>query len=116
MNTARLYRIATAEAWQAARAAGVYQGADLDRRDGFIHLSTAGQARETAALHFAGRGDLVLLAVDPAPLGDSLVWEPSRGGALFPHLYAALPVTAVRAAHPLPLDSDGRHIFPDDVA
>lgn len=108
----RIYKIMPAAEWAAAKAAGVYEGSAHDRRDGFIHFSTAGQAAETAAKHFAGQADLVLLAIDPAPLGAALKWEPSRGGALFPHLYAPLPASAVVEAHELPLGTDGRHIFP----
>lgn len=107
-----IYKIMSAGEWAAAEAAGAYEGSAHDRRDGFIHFSTAEQAAGTAAKHFAGQADLVLLAIDPAPLGDALKWEPSRGGALFPHLYAPLPASAVIAVHDLPLGSDGRHHFP----
>ena len=112
MTDAPVYKIMATGEWAAAKASGVYEGSAHDRRDGFIHFSTAGQAAETAAKHFSGQADLVLLAVDPAPLGDVLKWEPSRGGTLFPHLYAPLPVSAVVAIHDLPLSPDGRHRFP----
>lgn len=112
MDDARIYKIMTAAEWAAAQAAGVYNGSAHDRRDGFIHFSTARQVAETAAKHFAGQADLVLLAVDPAPLGEALKWEPSRGGALFPHLYTVLPCSAVTEAHDLPLGADGAHRFP----
>jgi len=115
MDDARIYKIMAAAEWAAARAAGVYEGSAHDRRDGFVHFSTAGQAAETAAKHFAGRADLVLLAVDAGVLGDALRWEPSRGGALFPHLYAPLPASAVVAVHDLPLGPDGRHRFPPQI-
>jgi uncharacterized protein (DUF952 family) len=108
----RIFKIMPAGEWAAAKAAGVYEGSAHDRRDGFIHFSTADQAAETAAKHFAGQADLVLLAIDPAPLGVALKWEPSRGGALFPHLYAPLAASAVVAEHGLPLGPDGRHRFP----
>jgi uncharacterized protein (DUF952 family) len=75
--------------------------------------STAEQVKETAARHFAGQNDLVLLTVDSAALGDRLKWEPSRGGALFPHLYDVLDVKHVLRAEKLPLGADGRHVFPD---
>lgn len=112
MSSGRIYHICKREAWQAARRAGVYHGSELDRRDGFIHLSTAEQAVETAAVHLAGERGLVLLEVDPAQLGAALRWETSRGGRSFPHLYAPLPVGAVTAVHDLPLGDDGRHVFP----
>ncbi len=83
----------------------------VDQADGYIHFSTAEQAPETAAKWFAGREDLTLLAVDVDALGADLVWEPSRGGALFPHLYAALPLSAVVWSRPLPVGPDGRHDF-----
>ena len=86
-------------------------GAAIDRADGFIHFSTAEQAPDTAAKWFAGRDDLTLAAVDVDALGGELRWEPSRGGALFPHLYAALPMSAVVWSRPLPLGPDGRHVF-----
>lgn len=108
-----IFKIIAQPDWEAARPTGRFDGAPVDIADGYIHFSTAAQVEETAARHFAGRTDLMLLAVDPAPLGAALRWEPSRGGALFPHLYAPLPVTAVLWARALPLGADGRHIFPD---
>jgi len=87
----------------------------IDLQDGFIHFSTAGQAAETAARHFTGQAGLVLVAVDADVLGDALRWEVSRGGALFPHLYGDLPMSAVREVVPLPLDADGRHVFPETM-
>jgi uncharacterized protein (DUF952 family) len=110
--TVRIYKICPQALWRDAQAAGVFAGAPVDARDGYIHFSTATQLAETAHKHFGGQDDLVLLAIDPAQLGDNLKWEPSRGGALFPHLYAALPLAAVLWAKPLPLGLDGRHIFP----
>ena len=106
-----VYKIVAAAEWIKAEAAGVFEGAPIDRADGFIHFSTAEQAPETAAKWFAGRDDLTLAAVDAEALGADLRWEPSRGGALFPHLYAALPMSAVIWSRPLPLGSDGRHVF-----
>ena len=108
-----IYKICTTAEWDEASRAGVYRGSAVDRRDGFIHFSTAEQAAETAAKWFAGQRDLVLVAVDAATLGERLKWEPSRGGALFPHLYGVLPLDAVAWTAPLPLGSDGRHMFPD---
>ena len=107
-----IYKICTAAEWREAEQAGAYRGSAVDHRDGFIHFSTAGQAAETAARHFAGQRDLVLIAVDAAALGERLKWEPSRGGALFPHLYGELPVAAVRKVDPLPLDAAGKHALP----
>nr|WP_284145444.1 DUF952 domain-containing protein [Xanthobacter aminoxidans] len=98
--------------WAAAEQAGVFTGAPVDVADGYIHFSTAAQARETAAKHFAGQADLKLVAIEAAALGAALKWEPSRGGALFPHLYAPLPLTAVRWVRDLPLGADGAHVFP----
>lgn len=107
-----IYKISTEGAWCAAEAAGVFTGAPIDVADGYIHFSTAGQVAETAARHFAGQADLVLVAVDAGALGAALRYEPSRGGALFPHLYGTLPMSAVRWAKPLPLGPAG-HVFPD---
>jgi len=109
-----IYKICTAAEWRAAERDGIYHGSDVDRRDGFIHFSTAAQVAETAARHFAGQGDLLLVRVDSARLGSRLKWEPSRGGVLFPHLYGDLDLTMVMKVEPLPLGPDGRHIFPPD--
>jgi uncharacterized protein (DUF952 family) len=106
-----IFKIAGAAEWRAAQAAGVFAGAAVDRADGYIHFSTATQAAETAAKWFAGRDDLVLAAIDADALGADLRWEPSRGGALFPHLYAPLSFSVVRWTRALPLGADGRHIF-----
>jgi uncharacterized protein (DUF952 family) len=106
-----IFKIAGAAEWRAAETAGVFAGAVVDRADGYIHFSTAAQVAETAAKWFAGRDDLVLAAIDAEALGTDLRWEPSRGGALFPHLYASLPFSAVRWTRALPLGADGRHIF-----
>lgn len=108
-----IYKIAPEALWRAAEAAGEFTGAPIDIADGYIHFSTAGQARETAARHFAGQADLLLVAVDADALGTALVYEPSRGGALFPHLYAPLPLSAVKWVRPLPLGADGLHAFPE---
>jgi uncharacterized protein (DUF952 family) len=112
---ATIYKICPAALWRAAEAHGRFEGAEVDRRDGYIHLSSAAQAAETAARHFAGADDLLLVAVDAGALGPALRWEPSRGGALFPHLYGELPLSAVRWVKPLPLGADGRHRFPELV-
>ncbi|WP_421730536.1 DUF952 domain-containing protein [Brevundimonas sp.] len=94
------YKIIDATEWGAAQAAGAYAGSAVDLADGYIHMSTADQLSETATKHYAGRAGLVLLTVDLGRLGADLVWEPSRGGAMFPHLYAGLPVSAVIQAAP----------------
>ncbi len=108
-----VYKIVPDTLWQQARQTGVFHGAAIDLTDGFIHFSTAKQARETAARHFAGQAGLLLVAIDGDALGDKLVFEPSRGGDLFPHLYAPLPLSAVLWEKPLPLGADGAHIFPE---
>lgn len=108
-----IYKILPAALWSEAVAAGSLRGSPLDRADGFIHFSTAEQVRETAAKHFGGVSDLVLVAVDADVLGTALEWEPSRGGALFPHLYAPLAVKLAAWVKPLPIDSDNHHVFPE---
>jgi uncharacterized protein (DUF952 family) len=110
---ASIYKIAPAGLWRAAERAGVFKGSGIDLKDGFIHFSTADQAAETAAKHFAGQTDLLLVAVDSEKLGPALKWETSRGGALFPHLYGDLSLSAVTWVVPLPLGPDGRHRFPE---
>jgi|SRR5579871_1817843 len=108
-----IFKIVSTTEWSAAEAAGAFTGAGVDRSDGYIHFSTAEQSAETAAKWFAGRDDLTLVAVDSGALGDALRWEPSRGGALFPHLYGDLPIAAVRWTRPLPLGPGGLHEFGD---
>ncbi|WP_417769622.1 DUF952 domain-containing protein [Stappia sp.] len=110
-----IYKISPQADWSAAEAAGRFTGAPVDLADGFIHFSAADQLRETAAKHFAGQADLVLVAVEAEALGTALKWEPSRGGALFPHLYGELPVSAAAWVRPLPLGPDGAHVFPEGL-
>lgn len=110
-----IYKIFRAPEWQALQAAGETAGAPIDLSDGFIHFSTAEQAAETAAKHFAGVEGLWLAAVEADALGDALKWEVSRGGALFPHLYRRLALAEVTWCEPLPL-ADGAHVFPDRMA
>ncbi|MBI3452862.1 MAG: DUF952 domain-containing protein [Rhodospirillales bacterium] len=107
-----IYHMCKRAEWQAAQATGGYAGSSQDVADGFIHFSTAAQLAASAAKHRAGQTDLVLIEVAAARLGPALRWEPSRGGALFPHLYGVLPVAAVRRVADLPLGPDGRHVFP----
>ena len=99
-----IYKICPASAWREAERQGTYRGSADDARDGFIHFSTATQVRGTAEKYFSGQKGLFLIAVDAAALGDSLKWEPARGGELFPHVYGAAPVSAVIAAKPFAPD------------
>ena len=103
----RIYKILPRAEWAQARAAGRFEGSGIDRTDGYIHFSTAAQAGETARRHFAGQSDLVLLEIEADDLGEALVWEPSRGGDMFPHLYGVLDANLVRAVTEAPLDADG---------
>lgn len=99
------FKIIDAVEWRKAVAEGAYAGSAVDLADGYIHLSTAAQLNETARKHYAGRDNLMLLTVDLTALEDTIVWEPSRGGALFPHIYGDLPVTAVTKAKPFTVPS-----------
>lgn len=99
--------------WDAARAAGAYEGSVVDLADGYIHMSSAAQLAETARRHYAGRSDLRLVTVDLTVLGEALKWEASRGGDLFPHLFAPLPVSAAREERGLSVDADGVMRFDD---
>ena len=110
-----IYKISPRDAWRAAEQAGVYTGAPVDLADGFIHFSAADQVRVTAEKHFAGQSDLVLAAIDTDALGEALKWEPSRGGALFPHLYGNLPMSAVVSCVALPLGDNGAHVLPEGL-
>jgi uncharacterized protein (DUF952 family) len=111
-----VYKIATEIGFAPARKAASFAGMPIDAKDGYIHFSTAAQLAETLRLHFAGQSGLVLLAVRSADLGDDLVWEPSRGGALFPHLYGGpLPIANIAWEAPLSVTADGRCELPEAV-
>lgn len=110
--TERIYHLARKADFALAASLGRYSGSDADRADGFLHFSTAGQIRESAAKHRAGEIDLVLIEADPAKLGESLRWETSRGGQQFPHLYGVLPLDAITRTADLALDASGTHQFP----
>lgn len=103
----RVYKILPAAEWREAEAAGAFAGSAADRLDGYIHLSAAGQAAETARKYFSGQADLVIAAFEAEALGPGLKWEPSRGGALFPHLYGLLPTDKALDVRALALGPDG---------
>lgn len=109
-----IYKIFRADEWQSYQDAGETDGAPIDVTDGYIHFSTADQVAETAAKHFANEDGLMIVAFDTEALGDTLRWESSRGGALFPHLYRKLDATDVVWAKPYPLGETG-HELPADV-
>lgn len=111
----RIYKICERHAWEEARRSGYFSGSADDQRDGYIHLSTAHQIPGTLAEHFAGQIDLVLIGIDAGRLGAALRWEPSRGGALFPHLYGVLGMGAVVSETAIILGADGRHRLPEGV-
>jgi uncharacterized protein (DUF952 family) len=113
---ATIYKICEQALWRAAQSGQAFGGNDADARDGYIHFSTAAQLVETAARHFAGHSDLMLVAVDADALGPALRWEPSRGGGLFPHLYGPLPLAAVQWARPLPDDATARRATLEPVS
>lgn len=109
-----IYKIFRRPEWDALCANGQTDGAPIDLIDGYIHISTAAQVAETAAKHFTHEADLILVALEDAALGEALKWEPSRGGALFPHLYRPLTLADVVWDKPLPLGANG-HVFPEGV-
>lgn len=108
-----IYKICPAKAWREAEQQQAYRGSADDVRDGFIHFSTAAQVAGTAAKHFAGQDDLVLVAVPAEALGAALRWEPSRGGDLFPHLYGELAPGLATHVTALALRADGSHLIPE---
>lgn len=108
-----IYKIATRADWDSAVAAGTLTGTPVDLADGYIHFSTAAQLAETLEKHYHGQSGLVLATIDPDRLPVPLTWEPSRGGALFPHLYAPLPLSAVTAHRPLDARDDGTFDLPE---
>ena len=112
--TEKIYKILTPDQWSDALAEGSFKGAPIDLADGYIHFSTAEQVEETADKHFRNTGNLLLAAFDGATFGDKLRWEASRGGALFPHLYAELDPKLALEVYDLPQNEDGRHQFPEN--
>ncbi|MEM8539517.1 MAG: DUF952 domain-containing protein [Pseudomonadota bacterium] len=115
MKQKLIYKIATQDQWAIAENAGEFLGAPIDLTDGYIHFSTADTVRETAAKHFAGQDNLLLIAIDEKALGNDLVYEVSRGGAKFPHLYGILNLQHVVWAQPLPLGANQLHVFPKGI-
>lgn len=111
MTEALAYKLVDQAEWDNALSVGAYAGSEVDRADGYIHMSTADQLAETARRHYAGRAGLRLVEVDLAALGDDLRWEASRGGALFPHLYAPLPLSAARRERGLSVSAAGEIQF-----
>jgi uncharacterized protein (DUF952 family) len=109
-----LYKIMSEQEWETAQAQGIYEGSEVDRKDGFIHLSAAHQVRTTAQKHFSGRADLLLVSVLEKNLGKNLKWEASRGDDLFPHIYGPLQPDAISEVVPLPL-VNGAHQFPEGL-
>ena len=110
------YKIMTRDQWDAFREQGVFHGAAVDLTDGYIHLSARDQVTGTLERHFSGQDDLILAMVDLAALGDMVKWEESRGGALFPHIYGSLPMSAITTKAKLRLDETGRHVLPAGFA
>lgn len=111
MSEAVAYKILSRDDWRILRTAGAHGGSEADRRDGYIHLSAEDQLAETARRHYAGRDDLMVLTVDLAAVGEGVRWEPSRGGALFPHLHGDLPLDAVAAARAATVTAQGQIVW-----
>lgn len=114
-NPMFVYKITTRAAFASSRQSAVFTGMPIDAADGFMHFSTAAQLSETLRLHFAGQADLLLLAVRTADLGQNLKWETSRGGDLFPHLYADLPLSMIAWEAPVSVAADGSADLPEAV-
>ena len=107
-----IFKICHTAEWRTAEREGIYAGSAKDREDRFIHFSTAEQVRGTLERYYAGAGDLALVAVDPKPLGPALKYEPSSGGALYPHLYGTLPLAFVKWVKPIRRRADGAFLLP----
>jgi uncharacterized protein (DUF952 family) len=112
--TAFIYKICHAAEWAEAERGGVYAGSAKDGADGFLHFSLAGQVMGTLGRYYADANDLMLVAVDPTPLGPALKYEPASNGALYPHLYANLPLSAVKWAKPIRRGADGEFRLPQE--
>lgn len=109
-----IYKVVSETEWQLAEQDGVFKGAAIDLADGYIHFSTKEQVLETVEKHFKGKDELMLIRFASEQFGELLRWEPSRGGALFPHLYAELPCHAAEQRWKLAMNEDGSHEFPSD--
>jgi uncharacterized protein (DUF952 family) len=107
-----IFKIVHASEWREAEAAGIYRGSAKDKEDGFLHFSTDEQLMGALVRYYADAHDLILVAVDAELLGDKLKYELSRDGALFPHLYAELPISAVQWTRPITRDGGGKFILP----
>jgi uncharacterized protein (DUF952 family) len=118
MTTTRqlVFKVVPRAQWDVACRNGTFAGSADDERDGFIHLSTEMQLAGTLAKHFRGRDDLVLVGFDAHALGKKLVWEVSRGGDHFPHLYTSLPTALALSLHELRLGDDGVPQTPEDFS
>ncbi len=114
-HATKIYKICSQPEWQAAEENGVYTGSEVDVADGYIHFSTADQAQETAQKYFKNQGNLVLVEVDLEQASLDIRWEPSRGGDLFPHLYADLPISTASRVLDLPLDAEGVPVVPKEI-
>ncbi len=112
MNDRLIFKIVTRTEWEEAKTEGTFRGSEVDFADGYIHFSSRNQLQETAEKHFAGQEDLLLVAVSEDKLGDSIRWEESRGGQLFPHLYSDLMVSQVDEVWNFPLDHEGQRVYP----
>ena len=110
-----IYKIETNESWAKAKQNGLYEGSKDDQRDGFIHFSSKETLQGTLDKHSKDKTNLLLIAVNAKDLGQALKWEPSRGGALFPHLYAPLPTTHILWEKPLQQSENGTHTLPIDL-
>ena len=108
-----IYKICPASIWNKARRRGIFEGSGIDLIDGYIHFSTAEQVAKTAARHFTGQRDLVLVTADATHL--SITWEPARDGDLFPHLYDTLPMTAIIRVIDIPVHANNQHVFPIEI-
>jgi uncharacterized protein (DUF952 family) len=115
-NPDLIYKVATEDVVRRARVSGTFAGMPIDERDGYLHFSTAAQLPQTLSLHFAGQGDLVLMALRAHDMGAALRWEPSRGGQLFPHVYGSFPMWAVVHEAAIGVAADGSCVLPEWVA
>lgn len=115
LNPDFIYKITSHEAYRVFAKTGIFPGMPVDRKDGYVHFSTAAQLGETLRLHFAGQGEVVVFSVRPQDLGATLRWEPSRGGQLFPHLYGDLPIAALGEHATVSVDAAGNVTLPEWV-
>lgn len=110
-----IYKIVGKDFWEKSQGEQNLPPMPIDEADGYMHFSTASQLAKTLELYFAGQAGVVILAVEVAGLAQALKWEASRGGDLFPHLYASLPMSTISRIEHIDVPASGPCELPGSV-